>query len=197
MKLKQIEEDSIRRKERERIHREQRETIKRASLERERIELEESERRRLQEVKDLAAQADLEARLVDIEAEVGSEVNSETLRRRLRDFNEQCPAITNCEEEEERHNRLPEVTVTAGGPQGNPGSEHQAAIPDDKAKSTASWIASLPSPAKMKPPLNCHPNLIQTPFAKSIPKLTLTKFDGSSIICRFRPPFWRGIEGDH
>ena len=53
LKLKQVEEESVRRKERERVDREQRKKIQRASLERERIESEENERRRLQEAKDL------------------------------------------------------------------------------------------------------------------------------------------------
>ena len=33
----------------------------------------------------------------------------------------------------------------------------------------------------MKPSMNCPPSLSQTPFAKSIPKLTLTKFDGDPL----------------
>jgi hypothetical protein len=69
LKTKQIEDESIRRKELERIERERLAKFEQAKLEHDRLAREETERRRIQEARDHAAQAELEARLIDAEAE--------------------------------------------------------------------------------------------------------------------------------
>ncbi|XP_028416833.1 eukaryotic translation initiation factor 3 subunit A-like [Dendronephthya gigantea] len=88
LKTKQIEEESIRRKELERIEGEKLLKFQQAKREHDRLGREETERRRIQEAKDLAEQADLEARLIEDEVETVSSGNSGDLKKRLRDFNE-------------------------------------------------------------------------------------------------------------
>ena len=72
LRAKQVEEEANRRRELERIERERREEI---------------ERRGTQEAKGLAAQIELEAQLIALEAESS---NTEDLKQRLRDFIDDC-----------------------------------------------------------------------------------------------------------
>ena len=82
-----MEEEANRRRELERIERERREEIEGAVIEHERLANEEIERCRTQEAKDLAAQIELEAQLIALEAESS---NIEDLKQRLRDFIDDC-----------------------------------------------------------------------------------------------------------
>ena len=152
-----MEEEANRRRELERIERERREEIEGAVIEHERLANEEIERCRTQEAKDLAAQIELEAQLIALEAESS---NIEDLKQRLRDFIDDCDAMNNAKE------KYPKT--------GNVGQKLKE---DQVANDTASWIANLPPPAT-----NSHPPY-QSPFHKSVPKLTLTKFDGDPLKC--------------
>ena len=87
LRAKQVEEEANRRRELERIERERREEIERAAIEHERFANEEIERRGTQEAKGLAAQIELEAQLIALEAESS---NTEDLKQRLRDFIDDC-----------------------------------------------------------------------------------------------------------
>ena len=150
-----MEEEANRRRELERIERERREEIEGAVIEHERLANEEIERCRTQEAKDLAAQIELEAQLIALETESS---NTEDLKQRLRDFIDDCDAINNAKE------KYPKT--------GNVGQKLKE---DQVANDTASWIANLPPPA-----INSHPPY-QPSFHKSVPKLTLTKFDGDPL----------------
>ena len=82
LKTKQIEDESIRRKELERIERERLAKFEQAKLEHDRLAREETERRRIQEARDHAAQAELEARLIEAEAETDGSGSSDDLKIR-------------------------------------------------------------------------------------------------------------------
>ncbi|CAB4040324.1 Hypothetical predicted protein, partial [Paramuricea clavata] len=186
LKTKQIEDESIRRKELERIERERLAKFEQAKLEHDRLAREETERRRIQEARDHAAQAELEARLIEAEAETDGSGSSDDLKKRLCDFSEdyRTPAETG-NKIRELGNKLPEVGNTPNpkvindNKNTNELSELFREDPEEKAKSTASWIANLPSTTNenrltepMTAPISYH---------KSIPKLTLTKFDGDPL----------------
>jgi hypothetical protein len=82
-------------------------------------------------------------------------------------------------------NRLPEVgnspnsKVINDNKNTNELSELFGEDPDEKAKSTASWIANLPSATNEN--RRSEPMTTPMSYHKSIPKLTLTKFDGDPL----------------
>jgi hypothetical protein len=68
LKAKQIEEEADRRKQLEFIEEQRQREIERVKHEQERATKDKAERRRIQECKDLAAQAELEAELIEAES---------------------------------------------------------------------------------------------------------------------------------
>ena len=163
--------------------RERRENLEQVKHNRERLAKEESERRRVQEAKDLAAQAELEARLIEVETKYS---DSECLKQRLCDFEDyENPCgfkQIGYEHLKQGNAREEKMDIKINHAKPSPVLEEQKR--EETANSTASWIAKLHARPTNSPPTYTT-QLTQVPhrtlFHKSVPRLMLTKFDGDPL----------------
>lgn len=176
---KRREREDQARNELELAERERRENLEQVKYNRERLAREESERRRVQEAKDLAAQAELDARLIEVETK---DSDSECLKQRLRDFedHEDPGGLELIGYEHLKHGNAREEKTNIKIDYGKLSPVLEEQKPKATPNSTASWIAKLPRPTD-SPPTYTTQVPHQTLFHKSVPRLTLTKFDGDPL----------------